>query len=182
MDEIEPPLKKPKIDVTTAMSNVEHAHPLNPAFHLSSTLTEPPQPTALLKAHIGDPSHKEIWPRYERKTPILKEIVDSRRVIAIGEINSNYNDLVLVLQSLRIINDSLHWTAKNIHLVQLGNSIGNGRNPLDIHSTVQIMSLWEKLIPEAREHNSQVILLLGPNEVNTLSGMIFIIIIFLSVY
>jgi hypothetical protein len=172
VDDMEPPMKRPKIDVTTAVSNIDHVpHLYNPAVHEPLTSTEPPQPTATLKAYVGDPYHKALGPRYLRKTPISKETFGLRRIITIGEVNSNYNDLVHVLQSLKIINGSLDWTAKNIYLVQLGNSIGNGRNPNDIHSTVQVMSLWEKLIPEAQQHNSQVILLLGPNEVNTLSGM-----------
>jgi hypothetical protein len=168
-DDIEPPIKKPKIDY------VDHVpHLYNPSFH------QPPTP--LPQSYSQNLIHNAIEPPKERKTPIMKEVTVLQRIIAIGEINSNYNDLVQVLQSLRIINEKLDWTAKNVYLVQLGNSIGNGRNLEDTYSTVLVMSLWEKLITEARQHNSKVILLLGPNEVNTLSGVILDLKTFFHLY
>jgi hypothetical protein len=168
-DEMGPPTKKPKIDVTISVPIVHHVpHLYPPAIHQIPTQYR--QPTA---AYTEEPYHKPLGPPKYRKTPIMKEIRALQRIVAIGEINSNYNDLVLVLQSLGIINNNLDWKAENIFLVQLGNSIGNGRNPDDVHSTFQVMSLWEKLIPEARQHNSEVILLLGPNEFDTISGNVF---------
>jgi hypothetical protein len=157
-----PPIKRPKI-----------AHLYNPAYQ--QPLSQHPQSSENLKAYTGDPINQSLGPPNQRKTPVMKEIVGLRRIVAVGEINSNYDDLVRVLQSLRIINDSLDWTVNNIYLVQLGNSIGNGRNPADARSTAQVIRLWEKLISQARTHNSEVVLLVGPNEIDTLSGMVFVL-------
>ena len=67
-----PPTKRPKI-----------AHLYSPAYQ--QNLPQHPQSSENLKGYTGDPVHQSLGQPNQRKTPVMKEIVGLRRIVAVGE-------------------------------------------------------------------------------------------------
>ncbi|MEP6714887.1 MAG: metallophosphoesterase [Terriglobia bacterium] len=86
------------------------------------------------------------------------------RVVAVGDVLGDYEQLVTVLKSAGIIDDSTNWTGGKTHLVQTGAILDRGGRSRDV------MDLLIKLQRQAQAAGGYVHCLLGNHEVMNLYG------------
>jgi len=89
-----------------------------------------------------------------------------QRIIAIGDVHGSYEGLVSILVETEIIDNEQNWIADDLILVQVGDLLDRGR---DVR---QVMDLLIRLQNDAKEHQSQVIVLLGNHEALNLLGIL----------
>ncbi|KAI8048410.1 Metallo-dependent phosphatase-like protein [Syncephalis plumigaleata] len=92
--------------------------------------------------------------------------LNARRVVAIGDIHGDYDNLIKTLRLAKLINPFKHWSATNTILVQTGDLIDRGPD------TKKVLEYMEKLSMQALEHGSRVIQLLGNHELMNLAGYV----------
>ena len=86
------------------------------------------------------------------------------RVIAVGDIHGDYDELVAVLRSAGLIGQNANWAGGNTHLVQTGDILDRGG-----HSR-QVMDLLMKLQQQAPAAGGYVHVLLGNHEAMNIYG------------
>jgi hypothetical protein len=91
---------------------------------------------------------------------------DVGRILAIGDLHGNYAGFKRILQETGLVDRRGHWTARNTHLVQLGDILGRGGEP------GKIFRLLKRLETEAPQFGSRVHVLLGNHEAMSMSGLI----------
>ncbi|MDP9170523.1 MAG: metallophosphoesterase, partial [Acidobacteriota bacterium] len=138
-----------------------------PAAILASADTKPapdkaatPQPSeariatgssAPMAATAFNPSGQSVW-------------TNVARVVAVGDVHGDYEQLVTVLKSAGVIDDSTNWTGGKTHLVQTGAILDRGGRSRDV------MNLLMKLQQQAPAAGGYVHCLLGNHEVMNLYG------------
>lgn len=91
------------------------------------------------------------------------EFQTSGTVIAIGDINGGYTELVSLLKEVQLIDASQNWVGSDSHLVSLGNlpgEAGNGR---------KVISLFMKLEQQAIRAGGKLHVVLGDADVGALA-------------
>jgi hypothetical protein len=88
------------------------------------------------------------------------------QIIAVGDVHGNYPGFRAILQYCGIIDKKERWTARDTHLVQLGDILGRGGEP------GKIFQLLKRLEQEAPKFGSRVHLLLGNHEAMTMRGLL----------
>ena len=86
------------------------------------------------------------------------------RVVAISDVHGAYDAMVGTLQNAGILDESLHWSAGETHLVITGDLLDRGPD------SRRVMDLVMGIEPEAEEAGGEVHLLLGNHEVMNLVG------------
>ncbi len=86
------------------------------------------------------------------------------RIIAVGDVHGDYEQLVAVLRSAGLIDQNANWTGGNTHLVQTGDILDRGG-----HSR-QVMDLLMKLQQQASAAGGYVHVLLGNHEAMNIYG------------
>jgi 3',5'-cyclic AMP phosphodiesterase CpdA len=127
---------------------------------LTSVLAIPSPNTT--RAHQDHPI-----PHGSSKDYAFEPLFDNRTIIAIGDVHSDFNKTVEVLQMTGIIDHSQfhRWKAYNHILVFTGDYLDRGNDP------IQVLRLLMRLEREARKFGSEVHLLLGNHEIMNLQGL-----------
>jgi hypothetical protein len=86
------------------------------------------------------------------------------RIIAVGDVHGDYDQLVAVLKSAKLIDDATNWIGGKTHLVQTGDILDRGGRSRDV------MDLLMKLQGQAEAAGGRVHCLLGNHEVMNLYG------------
>ena len=86
------------------------------------------------------------------------------RVVAIGDIHADYDQLVAALQSAGLVDERLRWTGGATHLVQTGDFLDRG------NQSRKVMDLLYKLEGQARKAKGRVHVLIGNHEVLNILG------------
>jgi TPR repeat protein len=99
-------------------------------------------------------------------TPLSNQAVwtDVARIVAVGDIHGDYDQLVAVLRSAGLIDQSMNWIGGKTHLVQTGNILDRGGR------SREVMDLFMKLQKQAPAAGGYVHCLLGNHEVMNLYG------------
>ncbi len=86
------------------------------------------------------------------------------KVVAIGEVNGDYDVLVEVLMANQLLGDDLTWSGGATQVVSLGNVVGAG------DGSVKALELLMRLSFEASEADGAVHIVMGKNELHAIAG------------
>ncbi|KAH6560935.1 hypothetical protein BASA60_000157 [Batrachochytrium salamandrivorans] len=86
------------------------------------------------------------------------DTISERRVVAIGDLHSDFKMSVKTLQMANIIDVNLNWIAGNTIVVQTGDVVDRGAD------TIKLYALLRALTDQAKEHGGRLIQLLGNHE------------------
>jgi len=86
------------------------------------------------------------------------------RIVAIGAIDADYQQLIAVLKRAALIDEEHNWTGGKTHLVQTGDLLGRGGK------SRQVMDLMIRLEAQARKEGGFIHCLLGNHEEMNLYG------------
>lgn len=87
-----------------------------------------------------------------------------QRIVAVGDVHGDFEQLVAVLRSAKIVNDQNKWSGGKTHLVQVGDLPDRGPD------TRKIMDLFMKLETQARRAGGVVHALIGNHEAMNIYG------------
>ena len=85
-------------------------------------------------------------------------------VVAIGDVHSDFDDFVAILQRTGLIDKQNHWTGGKTTFVQVGDLLDRGPKPREV------MDLMMTLEKEAKQAGGRVVSLLGNHEVMNVMG------------
>lgn len=88
----------------------------------------------------------------------------SGKVVAIGDIDGEYEELVALLKEVNLIDTSLNWVGGNSHLVSLGNLLG------ETGEGGKVLPLFMKLQRQAIGAGGKLHIVLGDADVDALTG------------
>jgi hypothetical protein len=86
------------------------------------------------------------------------------RIVAIGDIHGDYDQMYAVLQMSRVIDEKGRWIADKTHLVQAGDIPDRGPD------TAKIIRFFQKLEKQAKKKKGHVHLLIGNHEAMNMTG------------
>jgi len=86
------------------------------------------------------------------------------RVVAVGDVHGDYDQLVWVLKDAGLLDGRLRWAGGKTHLVQTGDRLDRGA------ASRKVMDLLMRLEKEARKAGGQVHCLLGNHEAMNMQG------------
>jgi len=86
------------------------------------------------------------------------------RIVAVGDVHGDYDQLVAVLKSAGLIDEQLNWTAGKTHLVQTGDILDRGPD------SRKAMDLLMRLEKQAEEAGGYVHALIGNHEAMNVYG------------
>jgi TPR repeat protein len=135
------------------------AHPAKPAT----------EPTIVAKAPAPAPPAPSETPR-NTEPPVAPPATTGSvwtnvaRVVGVGDVHGDYEQLVAVLKSAGLIDDSANWIGGKTHLVQTGDILDRGGRSRDV------MDLLMKLQKQAEAAGGYVHCLLGNHEAMNLYG------------
>lgn len=86
------------------------------------------------------------------------------KVVAIGEVNGDYDVLVEVLKANQLLGDDLTWSGGATQVVSLGNVLGEG------DSSAQALELLMRLDDEAKAAGGAVHILMGKHELHAIAN------------
>lgn len=89
------------------------------------------------------------------------------RIVAVGDIHGDYDNLVKILKGTGVIDEDLRWSAGRTHLVQNGDVMDRGPRARDI------LDLLRRLEKEAAASGGRVHTLLGNHEEMNITGIAF---------
>jgi hypothetical protein len=87
-----------------------------------------------------------------------------QRIVAVGDVHGDFEQLVAVLRSAKVINDKNKWSGRKTHLVQVGDLPDRGPD------TRKVMDLIMKLETQARRAGGAVHALIGNHEAMNVYG------------
>jgi hypothetical protein len=96
--------------------------------------------------------------------PLPKPAESTKPVIAVGDIHGDFDDLLLILQRMGIIDSQQHWIGSNSIFVQVGDLLDRGPKEREV------MDLLMSLEKQAPNTGGQVVVLLGNHEVMNIMG------------
>jgi Calcineurin-like phosphoesterase len=85
-------------------------------------------------------------------------------VVAIGDVHGDFDDFVIILQRVGLINAQHHWTGGQTTFVQVGDLLDRGPKPREV------MDLLISLEKEAPKAGGRVVSLLGNHEMMNIMG------------
>ncbi|ORX85836.1 Metallo-dependent phosphatase [Anaeromyces robustus] len=86
------------------------------------------------------------------------------RIIALGDIHGDYEQLIKILQHAKLIDANNNWIGKDTILVQVGDLVERGSNTLKVYET--LINLRE----QAKEKGGIVYILIGNHEILGIQG------------
>jgi hypothetical protein len=89
------------------------------------------------------------------------------RIVVVGDLHGEYENFVKILKGTGVVDNDLHWTAGNAHLVQTGDIMDRGDDAR------KIFDLLIRLEKEAEAAGGMVHVLLGNHEEINLTGAVF---------
>jgi hypothetical protein len=89
---------------------------------------------------------------------------DVQRIVAVGDIHGDYDQLVNVLRSAELIDKSNHWVGGKTHLVQTGDILDRGTDGK------KVMDLLMELEPQAKKAGGRIHSLIGNHEAMNVYG------------
>jgi hypothetical protein len=92
---------------------------------------------------------------------------DVDKIIAVGDIHGDYDNLVKILLKCDLIDDKHKWSGGKTHLVQTGDIMDRGDHAR------KVFDLLMRLQKEAEEAGGKVHILLGNHEEMNISGIVF---------
>jgi len=92
---------------------------------------------------------------------------NQKEIIAISDIEGNYNGFVSFLQANKVIDENLNWIFEDGHLVLLGDFVDRGSN------VIPVLWLIYKLEDEAISTNGKVHYILGNHEIMNIQGNLY---------
>ena len=90
-----------------------------------------------------------------------------RRIVAVGDLHGAYGYFKQILEGTGLIDESLHWTGGEAHLVQIGDVMDRG------DGAREIFDLIKSLEKEAEKAGGQVHMLIGNHEEMNLANTAF---------
>ena len=97
--------------------------------------------------------------------PATQQPADTvQRVVALGDVHGDFDQLVRMLQMANVIDDRHRWTGGSTHVVQLGDIPDRGPD------TRKAMDLLMKLQASARKSGGAVTVLIGNHEAMMMTG------------
>ncbi len=87
-----------------------------------------------------------------------------QRIVAVGDVHGDFEQLIAVLRSAKVVNDQNKWSGGKTHLVQIGDLPDRGPD------TRKIMDLFMKLETQARRAGGAVHALIGNHEAMNIYG------------
>ena len=94
----------------------------------------------------------------------ISESLMPEKLIAISDIEGNFNGFSSFLKSNKIVDSNYNWTFNNGHLVLVGDFVDRGKN------VVQVLWLIYKLEKQAKENGGKVHFILGNHEIMNFQG------------
>ncbi|KAF9102824.1 hypothetical protein BGX27_010850 [Mortierella sp. AM989] len=94
--------------------------------------------------------------------PIARSV--SNRIVAVGDLHSDYPQTLAVLRLANIIDDSANWSAGSDTLIQTGDIPDRGPD------TIAIYQLFQKLRQQAKDAGGEVVNVYGNHEVMNIGG------------
>ncbi|KAF9363277.1 hypothetical protein BGX34_004493 [Mortierella sp. NVP85] len=88
----------------------------------------------------------------------------SRRIVAVGDLHSDYPQTLAVLRLANITDENANWRAGSDTLIQTGDNVDRGPG------TIAIYQLFQKLRTQAKAAGGEVINLYGNHEVMNIGG------------
>ena len=178
------PVYKPNFDAVqpdeaAAQTAQAAPRPEPPAAAVTASDTQPSAPSvpatvniqepAVLAADAGTPPAPFTMPApglatFHPSSESPAEWSGVRRVVAIGDIDGDYGQLVRVLRSAGLIDDQNQWIGGRAHLVQTGDIMG------EAGSAREIMDLLMSLERQAAAAGGAVHCLIGRQEAMNLTG------------
>lgn len=150
--------KKQILEASALADQWRAAHPLKAEEPLTPSIEAPAiasaddrKAVASVVAELPPPETQSVWTGVDR-------------VIAVGDVHGDYDDLVAVLKSAKLIDDSANWIGGTTHLVQTGDILDRGGR------SREVMDLLIKLQVQAAKSGGYVHCLLGNHEVMNLYG------------
>ena len=89
---------------------------------------------------------------------------DVEKIVAVGDIHGDYENFLLILKKVGIVNDSLQWIGGETHLVQIGDILDRGPGAKDA------FDLLMRLEKESEAAGGMVHVLLGNHEELNITG------------
>ena len=89
------------------------------------------------------------------------------KVIAVGDIHSDFKNFLKVLKGTKLINEDLHWIGGKTHLVQMGDIMDRGPD------AKKVFDLLIRLEKEAEKAGGKVHMLIGNHEEMNITGIAF---------
>jgi hypothetical protein len=85
-------------------------------------------------------------------------------LIAVGDVHGDFDDFILILQHVGLIDAQRHWAGGTSTIVQVGDLLDRGPRERDV------LDFLMSLEPEARKTGGHVVVLLGNHEVMNILG------------
>ncbi len=89
------------------------------------------------------------------------------RIVAVGDLHGDYEDLIRILKGTGILDGKLSWAGGKTHLVQIGDIMDRGPEAR------KILDLFRRLEKEAGRAGGMVHVLLGNHEELNITGIVF---------
>lgn len=89
------------------------------------------------------------------------------RIVAVGDLHGDYENLVAILKGTGLVDEDLHWAGGQTHFVQTGDIMDRGTG------AQKILDLMIRLEVEAALDGGKIHVLLGNHEVMNLIGIVF---------
>ena len=119
--------------------------------------------SVILSTHaaLGDHQDRGARNRSAQQPGIWSDVA---RIVAVGDVHGDYDQLVLVLKTASLIDEQLNWTGGKTHLVQTGDVLDRGSD------SRKAMDLLMRLEKQAADAGGYVHALIGNHEAMNVYG------------
>ncbi|MFW6132185.1 MAG: metallophosphoesterase [Candidatus Aminicenantaceae bacterium] len=88
-----------------------------------------------------------------------------KKIVAVGDIHGDFDNFVIILKNIGLINEKLQWTGNQTHLVQTGDIMDRGPD------AKKAFDLIKRLEKEAKQAGGMVHMLIGNHEEMNITGL-----------
>jgi hypothetical protein len=96
--------------------------------------------------------------------PVPAPVESTNSVVAVGDVHGDFDDFLLILQRVGVVNGQQHWIGGQATLVQVGDMLDRGPK------VREVMDLLMSLEREAPKTGGKAVVLLGNHEVMNIMG------------
>ncbi|KAH6595363.1 hypothetical protein BASA50_005881 [Batrachochytrium salamandrivorans] len=118
----------------------------------------------VIKQRQSDLSKDQLEQMFGIYSTQSSDAISECRVVAIGDLHSDFKMSVETLQMANIIDVNLNWIAGNTIVVQTGDVVDRGDD------TMKLCAFLRNLADQAKEHGGRLIQLLGNHEIMNMAG------------
>ncbi|KAH6560938.1 hypothetical protein BASA60_000160 [Batrachochytrium salamandrivorans] len=118
----------------------------------------------VIKQRQSNPNKDQLEQMFGIYSTQSSDTISERRVVAIGDLHSDFDMSVITLQMANIIDVNFNWIAGNTIVVQTGDVTDRGDD------TIALYALLRNLADQAKEHGGRLIQLLGNHEIMNMAG------------